>query len=856
MKKILVVLPVLTILLAVNVMGQVSQNAVPFLLIAPGARAGGMGETFVAIADDATATHWNPAGLGRYPLSSNWLELSAGKLQKIQTIALVENDKPDINYKKFDIWAIIDGHLGKYDNGMWNTTTTHRLDEGRSIKSVILSFTGLDEEQIEPFYNRLVRLNNDFPLEKIDSLQQKILVHISDDYQYKDEINYGFDRLKTAWQEIKINSREFSGFEAMIENSLADNQMLNSELDSIAFGFDRVFKERSIEKIDLPLDMILDSPVNCLESHGGMLYVGTDDGFYRFDPKRNRWKSYGKDEDLLSTKITALAKYRRKSIIIGTDRELIYFDGARIKKYAEEKKSPLGHVTAVAAASERKVWAALKDDLYLYDGTEWRNYFIHEVSIGETLDGIVESFYSAAAVLDKKNISEQVNSFNEIEGELTVGQKIKLPFKPVLKGKMKTLAAKDDILWIGTSLGVVMFNGESFYHFGYKEYVPEYETTVEDIARQFLPDPTPEKISQLSKMIKHYNNLKGDLVGAGQTVFVYANALGSPTQTLAAPSAKRAYVGTSYGVIEYNDGVWTRFPKPELARTSAHTIKAESGEMWFATEDNVYILSKAYRQITYMHSNYLKELDPDIYYEFFSIVYPTSEWGTFGLGITYLSMGSMQRTSETGQELGFFHPYDIAITMSYGTSLLSNLSAGLSARYINSHLSEAGAGVEKGSGTGYSFAMDGGVLYQITNRTTLAATVTNIGPDMSYIDADQADPLPRKLAVAFAHKIIDSPFNRLTFLGEASKLLIDLDDDLRTEIDEIIPHIGIEYWYSSMFSGRGGYVYDKIGVQRYFTLGFSLQYLKYRFDFSYVPQSNIDYNRMGNTMRFSMNVRF
>ena len=34
-----------------------------FLLIAPGARQGGMGEAFVAVADDATATWWNPAGL-------------------------------------------------------------------------------------------------------------------------------------------------------------------------------------------------------------------------------------------------------------------------------------------------------------------------------------------------------------------------------------------------------------------------------------------------------------------------------------------------------------------------------------------------------------------------------------------------------------------------------------------------------------------------------------------------------------------------------------------------------------------------------------------------------------------------
>ncbi len=40
-----------------------SQSAL-FLLIAPGARAGGMGEAQVAVADDSYATYWNPAGLG------------------------------------------------------------------------------------------------------------------------------------------------------------------------------------------------------------------------------------------------------------------------------------------------------------------------------------------------------------------------------------------------------------------------------------------------------------------------------------------------------------------------------------------------------------------------------------------------------------------------------------------------------------------------------------------------------------------------------------------------------------------------------------------------------------------------
>jgi hypothetical protein len=139
---------------------------------------------------------------------------------------------------------------------------------------------------------------------------------------------------------------------------------------------------------------------------------------------------------------------------------------------------------------------------------------------------------------------------------------------------------------------------------------------------------------------------------------------------------------------------------------------------------------------------------------------------------------------------------------------------------------------------------------------TLAATVSNLGPDIAYIDADQADPLPRKLALGFNYKLINSPFNKVYVLGEVNKLLVDLNDNLSTEFKEIIPHIGLEYWYSNYVALRTGYVYDDIGVQRYLTLGASLQYTNFRFDISYIPSTSVEHNRLGNTMRFSMNVGF
>ena len=56
---------VLSLLLALtkSVVAQSVAGAI-FLLIAPGARAGGKGEAQVAVANDAYASYWNPAGLG------------------------------------------------------------------------------------------------------------------------------------------------------------------------------------------------------------------------------------------------------------------------------------------------------------------------------------------------------------------------------------------------------------------------------------------------------------------------------------------------------------------------------------------------------------------------------------------------------------------------------------------------------------------------------------------------------------------------------------------------------------------------------------------------------------------------
>ncbi len=64
MKKITSLVAILLIfVVSIPNLFAVSEAAVLFLMIAPHARVGGMGEAFVAVADDASAVYWNPAGL-------------------------------------------------------------------------------------------------------------------------------------------------------------------------------------------------------------------------------------------------------------------------------------------------------------------------------------------------------------------------------------------------------------------------------------------------------------------------------------------------------------------------------------------------------------------------------------------------------------------------------------------------------------------------------------------------------------------------------------------------------------------------------------------------------------------------
>ncbi len=92
--------------------------------------------------------------------------------------------------------------------------------------------------------------------------------------------------------------------------------------------------------------------------------------------------------------------------------------------------------------------------------------------------------------------------------------------------------------------------------------------------------------------------------------------------------------------------------------------------------------------------------------------------------------------------------------------------------------------------------------------------------------------------------------------GKVDEIEMGNRDDFtfRDELNTITHNMGIEYWYSTYFAIRAGYIYDKLGKLFNPTFGAGIHYGPYGFDFGYI------YGEQGhpltNTMRFSLNMSF
>ena len=260
------------------------------------------------------------------------------------------------------------------------------------------------------------------------------------------------------------------------------------------------------------------------------------------------------------------------------------------------------------------------------------------------------------------------------------------------------------------------------------------------------------------------------------------------------------------------------------------------------------------------------EAGEGLYYTFLSGAMPIGDFGTVGAILQMQGQGTIAVTTDSPdvlreESLGT----NFALTFSYADRITDSLSAGINAKIIRMVL-----GRENGS----SYAVDLGMQYLLPFElipTRLGVAIQNVGPGISFIDENQADPLPRFLRLGTSMTLYSDRYNHLRLVSGVTayidklaenedELLIDLER-LNAERAEKLTreqllsdrgvgirafewrhlqkNLGLEYWLGNILALRVGYKIEPginlPNLTDYFTGGIGVKIYIFNLDLSYGP---------------------
>lgn len=789
------------------------------MTIGPGARAAGMGEAFVAVADDPTATYWNPAGLGRYPLSSRWhtfhLPDSAARF-----FAVVKTARADVDFRKYDLWAAAPKSLWMMRRDRWYSCEEYTVSDpdGEGIRSILSEFANL--KSYEQTY--------------VDSvLVPKVL--------------------------------QFNG------------------LSDTLVPYDT--------KLRIPFVYFVADSITALCGGDRVLWIGTVRGLYRYS--HGVWRREAGSGAPEGKRIVCIDVDKSDNVWVGTDGGLFVKKGTRWTHYTSSNGLPSSRVTAVFARSPRDVWVATQRGVAHFNGASWRTNYTFDLGEGKSWEQAVEEVCGAKGTQRKRFLISTLKAENGALELESPPKSLKVPYNLVLPLPVRSIYVdgRGDV-WFGSELGLVRFDGKCWKTFGWRGAEIKEPVSLRDwVDRRWsgLSEATKER---LAEKIRVFGAINARELKPGEVVEYPANPASGEVFDIGAGFAKNdVLIATEYGLLRYYPNLrqFRYVMSGGMKGEDVVYLASRGGEFWFGVDGAVKIYSKGKPAASLMHVKWLPELASDIYYEYLTGVYYLEDWGTVGGAVTYISLGHNEQTNEAGEVLGGFYSYETAIALSYGSKLLSNLYGGLTFKFIYSALApRIYVGHEKKSGTGSSFAVDLGLLYDgPIPGLSFGVCVQNLGPDIHYIDAAQADPLPRNLKVGMAYRILRTDYQKLVVAADIDKEIIKFkqpENPWALEWHYAVKHVGVEYTYSNFFSLRAGYIIDydyypksealdkvnKPGYKfdpddyiatNYFTFGLGIHYGRILFDFAYIPKVTDPENQNANLplsdiKRFSLTVEF
>ena len=366
-------------------------------------------------------------------------------------------------------------------------------------------------------------------------------------------------------------------------------------------------------------------------------------------------------------------------------------------------------------------------------------------------------------------------------------------------------------------------------------------------------------------------------------------------------------VAAQVGVGDLDGRVNTVFTAIPFLRINPDTRTGAMGDVGIATDVDASALYHNVAKLAYAPSNagltvnytpWLKELVSDIFIAQLAGYVKLDDLQSIGLSARYFSLGNINFTDITGQDIGSFSPNEFAIDLGYARKLSTNFSTGITLKYVRSDLA---SGQDIGAGNivnaAQAVAADLGFFYRNPDLTiggksaelSLGAAITNIGNKVSYTQDDTKDFIPTNLGIGSNLKFELDEHNTLAVAFDINKLMVPTPDSsfnnnptdpenprnkplisgmfgsfgdapggFSEEMQELMYSIGLEYWYNKQFAVRAGYFNEHRlkGNRKFLTVGVGLRYSVFGLNFSYIVPTTSQRNPLDNTLRFALTFDF
>ncbi len=251
------------------------------------------------------------------------------------------------------------------------------------------------------------------------------------------------------------------------------------------------------------------------------------------------------------------------------------------------------------------------------------------------------------------------------------------------------------------------------------------------------------------------------------------------------------------------------------------------------------IASVERRTISLMHNAYIASS----YQDYIGYVQNGEQWGVFGISLDYFSAGAITQLDDSGNALGNYFPYDMALSFGYARkasglealSALNGWSFGAAAKLVDSKvLASASAG-----------ALDVGFRTRpyLDGRVWFAACANNLGGDtMQFESAQDKLPMSARIGAAYA----------------PAKLWLLSADFVAPRADRPYGAVGTEYWFAEhegwRLAARAGFSSQQLGSVDGLagvSMGFGLGVRGWSVDYAFAPVGGL-----GQAHRLSLGYAF